>query len=114
MTEEEWDEISFEQILDMAKDPNAEGIDELPSFVRAQLPRLTACQDKRERRKRAKMLVYAFFLILYNQLPSRYLAALVLCLIFDTCMDRDKYLVKLHERMACVSMNTTYIHTKLC
>ncbi len=71
ITEEEWENLSYEQIVDMAKNPNIEGIDELPSFIRSQLPSLIACGDKRDMRKKAKMLVYAFFLILYNQLPSR-------------------------------------------
>ncbi len=74
ITEDEWDSLAIQQILDMAKDPSIDGVAELPSYIRGQLSALIACQDKRESKRKAKLLMYAFFLILFNQLPSRYRA----------------------------------------
>lgn len=69
--EEEWESLAPVQILDMAKDPSGEAASMLPTYIRAQLPALLKTEDKKDRRKRAKLLMYAAFLVLFNALPSR-------------------------------------------
>jgi hypothetical protein len=68
--ESEWEALPAGQILDMAKNPSGELALSLPSFIRGQLSVLMAEGDKKERRKQAKLLMYAAFLMLFNSQPS--------------------------------------------
>lgn len=70
--ETEWEALPAGQILDMAKNPTGELAGALPSFIRGQLQVLMAEGDKKERRRLAKLLMYAAFLQLFHQLPSRF------------------------------------------